>query len=72
MSFVWEPGMAPLSDECMFSSCKRGKMYESVLLIWAGPPLLILFYYRLSCHIVYWSQGPVSETCYAGSSPLGF
>lgn len=52
MSFVWKPGMAPLSDECMFSSYEKGKIYECVLLIWAGPPCLILFYYRWSCHIV--------------------
>lgn len=65
MRFVWKPGVTPLSDEHMFSSYKREKMHESVLLIGTDPPCLIIFC-LLQVELSYcrcWSKGPVSETC---------
>ena len=44
MLFVWKPRMALLSGDHMFSSYKTGKMYESLFLVWAGPPCLILLH----------------------------
>lgn len=74
MLFVWRPGVAPLSDEHMFSSRVRGKRCESVLMIGLVLPASFFpVYYRWSSHIVgCWSKGPGSEGCYAGSSLLAF